>query len=87
MTDITLEILEKRLHMTPSEIKRLSRESDLLGKTTELEKKLLLLESHALLSNIPTDEKPDICSDSAFQMHIFRAGVRRECAGAAVIFR
>lgn len=67
MTDITLEILEKRLHMTPSEIKRLSRESDLLGKTTELEKKLLLLESHGLLSNIPTDEKPDICSTPLFR--------------------
>lgn len=67
MTDTTLEILEKRLHMTPSEIKRLSRESDLLGKTTELEKKLLLLESHGLLSNIPTDEKPDICSTPLFR--------------------
>lgn len=67
MTDTTLEILEKRLHMTPSEIKRLSRESDLLGKTAELEKKLLLLESHGLLSNIPTDEKPDICSTPLFR--------------------
>lgn len=67
MTDKTREILEKRLHMTPGEIKRFSHESDIPGKTAELEEKLLLLESHDLLSNIPTDEKPDICSTPLFR--------------------